>query len=173
MVQLDNRCGYKPLQVEQQFFVRADLKKGADRDTLEKVFCETSPEIALETLSLRLEDENSILWRANIVDANPENIPTLRFGIEGNGQTVEKQLVTAYGQRSRFAPAKKQASWFNRIFYNAEGYLSEDSPFASISAQYNRAEYSLVFLDVDAIILFFVFTLIFGFALKGVFKVDI
>ena len=173
MVQIDNRYGYEPLQEEQQFFVQVDLKDGTDRDTLEKVFCETSPEVELETLPLRMEDERSVLWRAKIVEANPEQPPTLRFGVEGNGQPLEKQLITAYGQQPRFAPTKKQASFFNRIFYNAEGYLPNDSPFTSISTQYDRAGYSFVFWDVDVIILFFVFTLIFGFALKGVFKVDI
>ncbi|MCP4402487.1 MAG: hypothetical protein GY801_34910 [bacterium] len=173
MVQLDNRYGYEPLQAEQQFFVQADLKDGTDRDILEKVFCETSPEVRLETLPLRLEDTNSVLWRAKVVNAEPEHIPTLRFGIEGDGQPIEKELVTDYGQSPRFAPAKKQASLFNKIFYNAEGYLPKDSPFSSISTQYSRAGYSLVFWDVDVIILFFIFTLIFGFALKGVFKVDI
>ena len=173
MVQLDNRYAYEPLHEGQQFFVQAVLKKDTDRDTLEKVFCEASPEVELETLPLRLEDENSVLWRAKIVEANSGQIPTLRFGIEGNEAPIEKQLVTAYGQHPRFAPSKKHASLFNRIFYNAEGYLPADSPFTAISTQYNRAGYSLVFWDVDAIILFFVFTLIFGFALKGVFKVDI
>lgn len=173
MVQLDNRYGYEPLQAEQQFFIQADLKEGTDRDTLEKVFCETSRGVELETLPLRIEDENSVLWRAKVVNIDPEQLPTLRFGVEGDVRPIEKQLVTGYGQQPRFAPTKKQASWFNRIFYNAEGYLPADSPFTSVSTQYARAGYSLVFWDVDVIILFFVFTLIFGFALKGVFKVDI
>jgi hypothetical protein len=171
-VQIDNRCGYAPLMNGQKFLIRVTLDKTVDRATLERLFCEPSTGIVLETPALRMEDEKQVLWRAKVLEASTGKLSNIRLGLEGDTHLAEKMLVTAYSQK-RFSPDKKIASWWNRIFHNAEGYLPDDKPVIAISTDYQRAMYPFLFWRVDAIILFFIVTLIFGFALKDVFRVKI
>ncbi|GAK54932.1 hypothetical protein U27_01763 [Candidatus Vecturithrix granuli] len=172
MVQINNRCGYAPLAQGQDFLIQVTLNDTADQATLEGVSCELSPGIVLETPALRVEDEKQVFWRARVVDGSPENTSSIRIQLEGHSPVIEKYLATAYNQQ-RFSPEKKQPSFWNRIFYNAEGYLPADTPVTEISTEYARAGYPFLFWQVDAIILFFILTLIFGFALKGVFRVNL
>jgi len=172
MVQIDNRCGYEPLQANQQFFIRAEVEKDAAADTLDKVLCETSGGIQLETPPLRIEAERGVFWRARVVTDASEQESILYLRVQGDGVKNEKQVVTDYSQK-RFLPDKKKWSFWNALFTNAEGYLAPDAPFSSISINYQRAGYWFLFWDVDAIILYFILTLIFAFALKGVLGVNI
>lgn len=172
MVQINNRCGYAPLAQGQDFLIRVTLDETVDQATLESASCEPPPGIVLETPALRVEDEKQVFWRARVVDASPENTSSIRIQLEGHSPVIEKSLATAYNQK-RFTPEKKQPSLWNRIFYNAEGYLPAETPVTEISIGYARAGYPFFFWQVDAILLFFILTLIFGFALKGVFRVNL
>ena len=172
MVQINNRCGYAPLAQGQGFLIRVTLNDTVDQATLESVSCEPSQGIVLETPALRLEDEKQVFWRAKVLDASSENTSSIQIHFEGNSPIVEKDIATAYN-RQRFSPEKKKHSVWNGIFYNAEGYLPAETPVIDISTEYARASYPFLFWQVDAIVLFFILTLVFGFALKGVFRVNI
>jgi hypothetical protein len=59
------------------------------------------------------------------------------------------------------------------VFNNAEGFIADNVVFDRISTTYHRIGYSFLFWSVDAIILYFLLTLIFAFALKRFLKVTI
>ncbi len=172
MVQINNRCGYEPLQPGRQFVIQAEVDADAGSEILESLSCETSPEIELETPALRIETEHAVFWRAGIVEESSGGLPIIRIGNGSSGQSVERAVAITSRHR-RFSPEKKRWSFWNAVFTNAEGFLPADAPVSSITIQYQRAGYALLFWHVDAIILYFVFTLVFTFALKGVFQVKI
>jgi hypothetical protein len=172
MVQINNRCGYEPLHPGQQFVIQAELNANAGSETLDSLYCETSPVVQLETPALRIETERTVFWRARIVEQHSDSLPVIRVGNGASEQPIERSVVTEYGGK-RFSPEKKQWSFWNSVFTNAEGFLPADTPLSSITIRYQRAGYALFFWRVDAIILYFVFTLIFTFAMKGVFRVKI
>lgn len=175
-VQINNRCGYKPLEVNQRFIIRVDLDANAIQDPLpaviEKVYCETSPKIVLETPPLRIETEGSVFWRARMVESIQNGQPYLRIGVQGSDRIIEKTTVTDY-RHKRFSPVKGKWSLWNELFNNAERFLADDAFFEFISIDYHRASYAFLFWSVDAIILYFLLTLLFAFAVKSFLKVTI
>jgi hypothetical protein len=174
-VQINNRCGYSPLKAGQQFIIRVNSdKKVTDSfsDLLSKISCEPSPDITLETPPLRIEKNGSVFWRARVTGAAAGSSPSIRISVQGTDQVIEKPIVTDYRQQ-RFSPVKRKWSFWNGLFSNAEGFLPADAPFEAISTDYPRASYPFLFWRVDAIILYFIFTLILAFALKRFFNVDI
>jgi hypothetical protein len=173
MVQINNRCGYEPLHPGQQFVIQAELNANTAPEILESLYCETSPAIQLETPALRIETERTVFWRARIVEQNSDSLPVIRIGNSAGEQPIERSVVTRHGGDKRFSPEKKQWTFWNSVFTNAEGFLPADTPLSSITIRYQRTGYPLFFWRADAIILYFVFTLIFGFAMKGVFRVKI
>lgn len=174
-VQVNNRCGYEPLKAGQQFIIRVGLDQNVTRSSsefIEKVYCAPSPEITLETPPLRIEKEGNVFWRARVAASPANGDPYIRIGVQGNDSNVAKSIMTDYRQE-RFAPTKTKWSWWNGLLNNTEGFLPDGSPFKVVSTEYQRAGYSLLFWSVDAIILYFIFTLLFAFALKRVFHVNI
>ncbi len=175
-VQINNRCGYKPLAVGQRFIMRVDVDANAIQDSLptviENVYCEPSPEIVLETPPLRIETEGNVFWRARVAELPQNGQPYLRIGVQGSDRLIEKAIVTDYGYE-RFSPAKGKWSFWNGLLNNAEGFLADDAFFEVVSIDYHRASYAFLFWSVDAIILYFLLTLIFALALKPFVKVTI
>lgn len=175
MVQINNRCGYTPLDNEQEFIIRVDADRKADgafTEVLDDIYCEPSQSVTLETPALRIADEGSVFWRASVVNSTDSALSSLRIGVRGNPDVVEKTITIDYHQK-RFAPIKTTWSLWNELFNNAEGFIPADMPIKTISITYQRAGYSLVFWRVDAIILYFFLTLVFGFLLKDFFHVTI
>lgn len=175
-VQINNRCGYKPLEVNQRFIMRVDLDthviQGPIPAIIEKVYCETSPGVVLETPPLRIEPEGKVFWRARVVESPQNSQSYLHIGVQGNDRIIEKTIVTDY-YHERFSPAKGKWSLWTELFNNAEGFLADDTFFNSISIEYHRASYAFLFWSVDAIILYFLLTLIFALVLKPFVKVRI
>jgi hypothetical protein len=170
-VQVNNRCGYAPLKVDQRFIIQATLDpEELSADILDSTYCETSADIALETLPLRIETEGSVLWRAKVIQE--ASAPRIRIGVQGREQSIEKIIVTDY-ERKRFSPETRKWSWWNWVFHNAEGFLPDEALFRTVANEYTRASYPFLFWNVDAIVLYIIFTLIFSFVLKGVFNVTI
>lgn len=174
-IQINNRCGYEPLQVNQRFLIRVhlDSRSAADFDLFENIYCETTSNIELETPPLRMEKEGKVFWRARIVSLpTSESASYIRVGIQGNDSVIEKSVMTNY-RKKRFAPEKKKWSLWNELFHNAERFLSKEAVFDTVSITYHRATYGFLFWNVDAIVLYFLLTLVFAFALKGFMKVKI
>ena len=173
-VQINNRCGYEPLQENQQFLIQAqlDVQAAPDASLLEHISCETSSHIKLETPPFRIESEGKTFWRARVIAPPNWEIPSLRIGLQGKNVVTERIVALDYLQE-RFTPEKKKWSLWNELLYNGEGFFEEKELFESISIGYNRASYRLLFWNVDAIVLYFIFTLVMAFGLKGVMGVDI
>jgi hypothetical protein len=176
MIQVNNRCGYQPIRLNQRFMIRVDL--GANGMTsgsfkkIAKVYCRTSPGIVLETPPLRIESDGSVFWRARLDGARGEHRQYVRIGMEGTDQILEKGIVSDSGEM-RFSPWLEKWSLRQGIFRNAEGFLPDDTWIRSITVGYDRARYPFLFWSFDSIVLYFLFTLLFSFALKGLFKVTL
>jgi hypothetical protein len=176
MIQVNNRCGYQPIRLEQRFMIRVDLDANAltsvHSEKINKVYCRTSPGIVLETPPLRIESEGSVFWRAKLSGARGEQQQYVRIGMEGVDQILEKGIVSDHGEK-RFSPWLEKWSLKQGIFRNGEGFLPDDSWIRSITVEYDRARYPFLLWSFDPIVLYFLFTLLFSFGLKGLFKVTL
>lgn len=174
--QINNRCGYAPLNSNQQFIIEAQLDGAVTPETalskLEAVFCIALPNIIIETMPLRIPKENKILWRARIKYSSKTGEEHIKIGFKEHNSFTTKNVMTSYGKKG-FSPSLAKWSLKTALVSNAEGFLPEESPFSLVSISYKRAAYSFLFWKVDALILYFILTLGFAFALKPLFKVSI
>ena len=173
MVQINNRLGYVPLNENEQFIIRVELDKDMVATVphiVERINCETSEGIHVETPPLRVASEASIFWRARILDSN--GLQYIHLKIEGDEQILEKQIVTNSEIRS-FTSQKIKWSLWNSLLYSAEDPIPETFPIKLVSVSYRPARYSFLFLNFDPIMLFFILTLCFGLIIKPLIGVRI
>lgn len=173
-VQLNNRYGYFPLEIGNRFIIRADLDKTLVPDignSLKKIRCDTSKGILVETPPMRIVSEASIFWRAKVISSE-ENQQFCQIAIEGTAGTVGKGVFTGT-TKQRFSPERRKWRPQSLFVSNAEDFISESSPFEAVSVYYERAAYPFLAWNTDPIVLYFILTLIFGFALKPILRVNI
>jgi hypothetical protein len=175
-VQVNNRSGYDPIKTNQDFIIRAVIDTNVVKENLidfmTKIYCKLSPEILLETPPLRIVSDGEVFWLAKVLKHPDRGYARIQIGVRGSDLVVEKRIVTDYGVK-RFSSAKDKWSFSGGLINNAEGFISKNAFLKSVSINYKRANYSLLFWPVDSIVLYLVFTLICAFALKGLFKVTI
>jgi len=173
-IQLFNRFGYMPIQKDKSFIVCAELDKNVVRDiskTIEKVQCDTSDGILLETPPMRIISDGSIYWRARIIRSEG-NDQFVRVSIEGEPQGVDKEVLTS-STKQGFSPEKRKYNLDGLFVDNAEGFISETSPFKAVTVGYRPATYPFLAWRVDPVVLYFILTLILGFLFKPIVKVNI
>ena len=125
----------------------------------------------LETPPIRLINEASILWRAKIIDAkSPEHAYTVTM--VGKPGSVKKRVLSGMTKEG-ISPETTKWHLDNLFVNNAEGFIPDSSPFEAVSVTYEHATYPFLLWDTDPIILYFIWTLIFGLVFKPVVKVTI
>ncbi len=173
-VQLNNRYGYFPLQINKSFIIRAELDKTAVsdvRDSFQKVGCVVSKGMVLETPPMGIVNEATILWRAKITDAkSPEHACTVTM--VGKTRSVKKKVLSGMTKEG-FSPKKTKWHLDNLFVNNAEGFITETSPFEAVSVTYQHSAYPFLLWNTGPITLYFLWTLIFGLLFKPIIKVSI
>lgn len=173
-IQINNRYGYAPLEIGKPFIMRTDLAGNLAREIAkapEKIWCDTSEGVTIETSPLIIESKGNVFWRARVTSID-ENEHFCKISIYGTDVSVKKKIITAAGIQ-RFSPERKKWHIENVFVNNAEDFISKSSPFEAVSVYYDRAVYPFLVWDIDPILLFFILTLIFGFILKPFLRVEI
>jgi hypothetical protein len=172
-VQVNHRCGYQPLAPGQTFIIRAQLDALAPtvaNSAPDGIACEGAPDILIETPPLQLMSESQVFWRARVATRPETPLPTIQLKIPGQHWDVRRGIAVG-NSLSRFGPTLTQWSLIDGIVANAEGFLPETTAVQSVTINYARASYPLLFWRLDALVLYFLFTLILALCLKGAFKV--
>jgi hypothetical protein len=125
----------------------------------------------VEKYPVRIISEGSILWRGKVVDTDTTR-ETLRIGFNGRAETLEK-VVYISNNKQGISPVTGKWEPFTFLARIAEGFLPNNSSFKAVSLSYDRATHHFLFWKADSLILYFIFTLIFGFAFKTLIKVTI
>jgi hypothetical protein len=171
---LNNRYGYFPLEIDDRLIIRADLDKTLVPDignAVERIRCNTSKGILVETPPMRILSEASVFWRGKVISSK-RNQQFCRIAIDGTPGTVEKKIFTGVSKQ-RFSPERRKWHPQSLFVSNAEGFISQTSPFEALTVHYERASYPFLAWNTDPIVLYFILTLIFGFIFKPMIKVYI
>lgn len=173
-IQINNRYGYTPLEINKPFIMRVVLAGSLlsfPANILDKIRCDVSSGIMLETPPMIIEPEASIFWRARVITSK-EDEQFCKITIDGTDGSVEKKIFTS-SAKQRFSP--ERTKWHPRSFLlnNAEDFISEQSPFEAVMINYERARFPFLFWNADPVILYFVLTMIMAFLFKPIIKVTI
>ncbi len=160
IIYTSTRYEYRPLRPGESAVVKINLSK-------ENMLSGRNIEIALsvplglkiETPPLRLNGSSEIYWR---VMAESEGVYDILF--HGSDIEVKKKVFVAH-KTARLASETYKGGIVNSFFNPGEPPLAEDAALDSIRVSYPSAKIRLFGYSVHWLILFFIFTLIFGFIL--------
>jgi len=164
--QLNLRYGAASLRPGEQALVKVKLAEGVG--ALATAATLRAPDgLAVETPPLRIDEEGEIDWRIR-ADA-----PGLhRLALDIGGATVEKLVAVEQGMPAKISPLRAR-KFFDLLLYPGEKPLPKSAPVTSIKVDLPPQRLPLFGGGVNWLVAFFVLSLVFGFALKGVFKVEI
>ncbi len=167
LIQVNFWFGYSSLKPGEPVVLKVKLEN--DYNPLEvDLNIAPSSGILIETLPLRIEEENEINWRISPLKKGVYNLE-----IYIDGQKVSKQVSVAQTSLSKISPKKLKGSFLDGLFFPLEAPIKKSSPIKSIEISYPDKSLPLFGINFHWLIAFFGLSIILGFAFKGVFGVEI
>jgi uncharacterized membrane protein (DUF106 family) len=168
LLQLDSWFGYRPLQPGQSAVVSVKLADNISAEALSNISIQ-SPEkgLLIETPPLRIPAEGEVNWRVRANDPGEHN---LTFMVSGN--TFQKRVIVSDGRFDRVS--RIIASGFWDTFLNpGEESIGNNPLMKKIEVNYPSRSIEIFGRHVHWLVVFFISSIVFGFAFKGLFKVEI
>jgi uncharacterized membrane protein (DUF106 family) len=168
IIQLDMWFGYRPLMIEESVIVAVKLNDKVSVMNTDVFIC-TPEGLEVETSALRIEEYNEINWRIKAKESG-------RFIIEihTDNQRFEKEVIVGNRQMVKICPKRVTRGFWSELLNPGEYPLLEDSEIKSIEVKYPHAYLQIWRWDnIHWIIVFFVLSIAFGFAMKGILGVEV
>lgn len=167
LVQLNFWFGYESLEPNQSAILKMKLTE--DQNPLEaQIAVHPSSELVMETPPLRIEENREINWRFSAKDRGIH-----LFTINVNGTAVTKRVSVSQKPLSKISPLKVGNNFFSQLMYPTESPVKGNLPVESIEVVYPTKSMNLFGWHIHWIIVYFILSIVFGFAFKGIFKVQI
>jgi hypothetical protein len=167
IAQLDARFAHRPFQVQETTLVTAKVASAQDA-LLDQLTLSSPGGLTVETMPVRDHLEGTATWRIRIEATGDYQLTVAAPGV-GNWT---KRLYADNGL-PRLASTRERATWHQALFNPGEKPLPSDSPLAEITLDLPDRHTRYAGLGMHWLVAFCVFSLLFGIALKDVFKVKI
>ncbi len=166
MLQLNFYFGYRPLRPGESAIV--SLKWNNQIPWNERAVRILVPEgLAIETPALRIAGGTEVDWRLR---AKHEGKFEIIFQIAA--QALRKEVLVA-DHLTRVSPERKRANLLEAVFAGGEAPLPENVSIEAIEVRYRPMSFSVFGWHVHWVVLFFVFSLVAAYTLRGLFRVEI
>jgi uncharacterized membrane protein (DUF106 family) len=167
LAQLNLWFGSEPLAVGRPAILKVRLKP--DVNVLGTEFSLESPQqIAVETPPLRMEEAKEVDWRIKPTSPGVFNV-TIRAG----GKTYLKSVVVDGRRLEKVSSLKVKRSLLDEALYPGEKALPAESPIKTIEVVHPAKKLQVLGLRLHWLIAYLGLSIIFGFALKKPFRVEI
>jgi len=168
MVQLGIRYADAPLMPGDRAVVSVKLKEGTVPSTAGLVLAAPKG-VRVMSPALRIDSKGEVDWE--IMAEQPGHHQLV---IEAPGGTVSKSLDVGPTRRlGKVGALKPRANSWNAFLYPSEPPIRSDSVIESISVTYPHRELKFLGFTVHWLLAFFVISVAAGFALKGVFGIEV
>jgi uncharacterized membrane protein (DUF106 family) len=167
LIHLDAWFGWRPIRVGEPVLLAVHISDQGSA-ALSEAELTTSPGLTVETPSLRIPASREIDWRLR-ANAPGEHQAIIRVGRE----TLSKSITVSDGRLRRVSSSRVSPKFWNIFFHPGEAPLARDSQVNRIDVGYPSASVQVLNWNLHWILVFFVVSTLGGFALKGVFKVEI
>jgi uncharacterized membrane protein (DUF106 family) len=156
-----------PLTPGRETLVKVGLEKTADPVSLD-LQLETPPAIVISSPAVRIPDEHEVVWRIKAVAEG-----TGRLVLRTGGRTLEKTVTVGGRPLTKVSALASRGSFGKRVLYPGEAPLPAGTPVRSVELLYPAKSLVAFGLRVHWLVAYLVLSIVFGFAFKGVFKVEI
>jgi hypothetical protein len=167
ILQLDLRFGQFPLAPGESTVLKVRLQQ-SQRPSQVEAKIEPTSGIEVETPPLRIDGEQEISWR---LKAKESSVYTLAIRI--NDQIISKRLVVGHAGLAPVSSARVSSRFFDLLMNPGEPPFIDSSVVKSIEIRYSPGHLAFFGWNIHWLVAFFVLSVLFGFALKGAFKVQI
>jgi len=167
LIQLNLWFGYKALSPGEKAILKVKLKENFSLLDLD-ISIESSPGYEIETPPLRIEEERELDWRLR---AGKKGVHDLVLIL--NGQKFKKKMAVAQAQLNKLSPTKVQRNFIAEIMNPGEAPLPSDSTLEAIEIVYPSKNMNFFGWQIHWLIVYFALSIIFGFAFKSLFGVEI
>ncbi len=166
LIHLNFRFGYSPLKPGDDAIVVLNMNKGIDVNGTEaKIIAPAGIEV--ETPILRINEKKEVDWR---IKAKKPGDFDLEFQI--GGEKFHKN-ISVTDKLTMLSTKRVASGFFDLIFNPAEKPLDQNSVVESIEIKYPPTDLKVFGYKIHWLIIFFVLSIVFGFAFKGVFGVQV
>jgi uncharacterized membrane protein (DUF106 family) len=156
-----------PLEPGEETLVKAGLAETADPVSL-GLDLEAPPGLEITSPAVRIPDEHEVVWR---IRALAEGAYRLR--LRAGGHTIEKTVMVGGPPLTRVSTLASRGSIVERVLYPGEPPLPDGTAVRSVEVLYRPGRLAAFGLRVHWLVAYFAMSIVIGFALKGVFKVEI
>ena len=164
LVQIGSRYGIRPLTINEQTIVSVITK---DSIPLQKISLIGSEGIKVETAPVRIPAQHKIYWR---IRGLKNGIWTVNCSYD----TMEVAKKIAIDTKIKLISYSRKNKFSISAFLNpAEKTLSDNQFLKEINVQYPEQPIEFAGLHINWLVLFFILSIVFGFAFKGVLGVEI
>jgi uncharacterized membrane protein (DUF106 family) len=156
-----------PLSPGDETMVKVGFAAGVDPVSLDLAL-DAPPGIEVTSPVVRIPDEHEAVWRVKAVSEGEG-----RFVLRVGDLRIEKTVIVGGHRLARISALASRGSFGKRVLYPGEPPLPSGAPVRSVEILYPAGRLPAFGLDVHWLVAYLVLSIVFGFALKGVFKVEI
>lgn len=167
LIQVSYRYENRPLRPGEQVIVKAVLKSGFSMTNF-PVILQAPEGIVVETPALRIASLGEVDWRLH---GEREGEYDLTFSVDG--KKYRKDLYVINNRLTALGAKRVGSSFYSLLLNHYEPELADSSPFISLNIMYPDRVLKIIGFEFHWIIWFFILSLVFSFAFKGIFHVEL
>ena len=171
IAQLQFHYGYQGLEVGKSTLLKVELQTAGDDASWQEaprpsLSLQTPAGMRVETPGVWIPSLGEMDWRVR-----PENRGDYTIEVILDGQSFSKSVTVSDNVVLR-SPSRLARGFLNQLLYPAEAALPAASPIRSITITYPEADVSVLGWPLHWMIVYFVLAIVFAFALRNTFKVQ-
>jgi hypothetical protein len=167
MAQLQFHYGYEGLRPGQPALLEVDLAPGTGGGARPSAVLDLPAGLRSQTEAVWIKAESQVLWRLVA-----EREGDYEVGLEVAGARLTK-TVRVTPKTVRLSPVRVDPGFVSQLLYPAEPPLPSGSPVRAVHLSYPEREVRVLGHGMHWMIPFFALSIVFAFALRGLFKVTI
>ncbi len=171
IAQLQFHYGYQGLELGRSTLLKVELQLAGDDASWQEaprpsLSLQTPAGIVVETPGLWIPSLSEMDWRVR-----PENPGDYTIEVILDDQSYSKSVTVSDDVVLR-SPSRLARGFLNQLLYPAEAALPAESPIRSITITYPETDVSVLGWPLHWMIVYFVLAIVFAFALRNTFKVQ-
>ncbi len=166
IVHLDLWFGYEHLKPGETAILKVKLRDGV-KPTAVPVAAEAPPGLAIDTPAVRIDSEGEVDWRLRAVAPGVHDVV-----VTVGGERLTKEVAVG-GPLMAVSEARVGGSVLDELLNPGEPALRSGSEVTRVEVAYPPGRMSLFGWYVHWLVPFFLLSIVFGYALKGFFKIEV
>jgi uncharacterized membrane protein (DUF106 family) len=161
LIHLNGWYGYRPLKPGESAIVAVRLSD-QNKNQLSRMVIEADKGLTVETPSLRIPETREVNWRVRA-----ETLGRHRVTVHGLGYAFQKNIMVSDKGLVRVSARSFSSGQWKVLLNPGESPLKKNPLVGEIDVSYPSRSYKLLGFEMDWIVVFFILSILSGFAFKG------